>query len=461
MKKMSRLLALCLALLLALSGIVLAEGADQPSQEPQASETAAPEATDALDQESAEENPVLLTMDGEDVTKATIDEMLANLLNNGYISSDKDYATAIEYWIQDQVVLAKIQELGLDQFTAEEEEAFLADAQSEWDEAIDTYVSYFLSEDTDEAREKARAEGEAYYQAYGYSVELLAENLKLAASYEKLEETLLEGKDVTPTEEEIRQVFEEYAEQDKALYEGNVYLYELYQNYGQESWYMPAGYRGILHILLEVDDELLENYQNLQAAYEESLSSEESAGATAAPAEDGSTPSPTEKPVTKEDVDAALNAILDSRAKDIDDIYARLENGEAFESLIAEYGADPGMQNEDMLKSGYEVHQESIMWDPVFTAAAFSEKMQKPGDVSDPVVGSHGIHILHYLRDIPEGYVELGDDIRTQIESFLSNQKINVIYSEALEAWKGEHTIVYNDEAIDAVSAADSGDAEG
>lgn len=458
MKKMSRVLALCLALLLALSGIVLAEEADQPAQEP---ETAAPEAADAAAQEPAEENPVLLNFDGEDVTKATIDEMLVNLVNNGYISSDKDYATAIEYWIQDQVIFAKIKELGLDQFTAEEEEAFLADAQSEWDEAIDTYVSYFLSEDTDEAREKARADGEAYYQAYGYNVDVLAENLKLAASYEKLEEKMLEGKNVTPTDEEIRQIFEEYAEQDKALYEGNVSLYELYQNYGQESWYMPAGYRGIIHILLEVDDELLKNYQDLQVAYEESLSAEESAEATAAPAEEDSTAAPTEKPVTQEDVDAALNAILDSRAKDIDDIYARLEKGEAFESLIAEYGTDPGMENEDMLKNGYEVHQDSIMWDPAFTAAAFSERMQKPGDVSDPVVGSYGIHILHYLRDIPEGYVDLNDDIRTQIESYLSNQKINAVYTEALEEWTGEHTIVYNTEAIDVVSAAEASDAEG
>lgn len=449
MKKMSRLLALCLALLLALSGIAMAE---EPDVAPEATETVTPETTDDPAQEPVEENPVLLTLDGEDVTKATLDEMLANLLSNGYVSSDKDYATAIDYWIQDQVIFAKIQELGLDQFSAEEEEAFLADAQSEWDNAIERYVSYFLSEDTDEAREKARAEGEAYYQAYGYSVEMLADNLKLVASYEKLEEKLLEGKDITPTDEEIRQVFEDYAAQDQTLYEGNVPLFE---RYGQDSWYKPEGYRGIIHILLEVDEELLEKYQDLQVAYEEGLSGEENDAEEDADSESAQTP------VTQEDVDEALNAILESRAKDIEDIYARLEKGESFETLIAEYGSDPGMQNEDLLKSGYEVHADTISgWDPAFLSAAFSEKMQKPGDVSDPFVGIYGIYITNYLRDVPGGYVDLTDDIRTQIETYLTNMEASKIYAEALETWKGEHTIVYYQEAIDAASAAEPVDAE-
>ena len=101
-----------------------------------------------------------------------------------------------------------------------------------------------------------------------------------------------------------------------------------------------------------------------------------------------------------------------------------------------------------MLKEGYAVHQDSIMWDPVFTAAAFSEKMQKPGDVSDPVVGSYGIHILYYLRDIPGGIVEMTDEIYAEIESYIVSEKTNMAYSEALIAWRAETEIVYNEEAI-------------
>ena len=33
--------------------------------------------------------------------------------------------------------------------------------------------------------------------------------------------------------------------------------------------------------------------------------------------------------------------------------------------------------------------------------------MEKIGDISEPVVGSYGVHILQYVRDVPSGAVEL------------------------------------------------------
>ncbi|MBE5786094.1 MAG: hypothetical protein E7324_00975 [Clostridiales bacterium] len=87
--------------------------------------------------------------------------------------------------------------------------------------------------------------------------------------------------------------------------------------------------------------------------------------------------------------------------------------------------------------------------------------MLKPGDVSDPVVGSYGIHILYYLRDIPGGYVELDENIYSQIESYLVSEKTNAAISEAMAAWKADASIVYHQENIDAVlGAASSPEAE-
>ena len=118
------------------------------------------------------------------------------------------------------------------------------------------------------------------------------------------------------------------------------------------------------------------------------------------------------------------------------------------------------MTDAAQLAAGYEVHQDSVIWDPVFTAGAFSEKMQQPGDTSDPVIGSHGIHILHYLRDIPGGFVEMTDEISAEIEQYLENQSMNSIYAEAIEAWTGEHEIVRDQNAIDALTAQAAPEAE-
>ena len=64
-----------------------------------------------------------------------------------------------------------------------------------------------------------------------------------------------------------------------------------------------------------------------------------------------------------------------------------------------------------------------------------------------------GIHILHYLRNIPAGIVELTDEISAQIEESLYTEKVNGYYADALEAWMAEHEIVYNQEAINALNA--------
>lgn len=422
MKKTLRLLALSLALLVALSPFALGESAEEPVQDESLLTPA--------------ENPVLFTFDGEEVTQSEVEDMLYYLLYNSYTYDSGDYETAMDYIVQNRCIEAKIREWGLDQFTDEENEAFLAEAQAEWDAAIEDYAAYFVTDESEEAWAKARSDGEAYYQAHGYSVESVAESMKMSDSLQKLENRILEGKDVSVSEDEIRQSFEEYAQYDKDLYEGNIALYELYQSSGQESWYVPEGYRGVIHILLDVDDELLTAYQNAQAVYEESVSEE-----------DGDAPNSSD---LKQAAEAALNAVLDSRRDALNDIYARLEKGESFESLIAEYGADPDMEDETLLAEGKPLHPESLTGgDDALLSAAFSDKVQSVGDVSDPFVGMDGIYIVKYQRDVPSGFVEITEEIHAWLESMLSNQKINAVYADALEAWEKEHEIVYFQDAIE------------
>lgn len=415
MKHVSRLLSLLVAVMVLLTSFAAAE--------------AAPAADD----------PVLFTFDGEAYTKSQVDESLQNLMANGYLDSASDYDTAIEYMIQDRVIEEQIAKQGLDQYTNEEKAAFLIDAQKEWDSLLDDYVSYYLTEDTDEARAEARSNAEALYASYGYSVESIQADLMMQDGYERLQNSVYGDADVTVTDAQIQELFDEYAEQDKEMYENNVYMYELYKNYGQESWYRPEGYRGIIHILLNVDDTLLNAYQEAQNAYEESLSNTE--GATA------------DSEALKNVADAARQAVLDSEKAAIDDIYARLAKGESFESLIGIYGEDDGMKDEEYLKNGYEVHKESIMWDPAFVDAAFQDKMAKPGDVSDPVVGANGIHILYYLRDIPSGKIDITPEIRELISNYLVDVAHNDLFSAAMEGWIGAHEIVYNQEAIESAKA--------
>ncbi|MGN0747165.1 MAG: peptidylprolyl isomerase, partial [Aristaeellaceae bacterium] len=245
--------------------------------------------------------------------------------------------------------------------------------------------------------------------------------------------------------------------------------------YGQTSYYQPEGYRGVTHILLQVDDELLQAYQDLSAQLEEQQEADEEAAAeetaepageeaaaeetaepageeaaaeeTAEPAGEEAAPEETAEPVqrvTREDVDAAYAAIIASVQPTIDEINAKLAEGVAFADLVAEYGTDPGMQSEPYKTEGYAVHLDSILWDPVFVQAAFS--VENVGDIAQPVVGSYGVHIVQYTRDVPAGPVELTDEIKAELREDLLATAENEMFNTTMDAWLAAAEVTYTDE---------------
>ena len=236
------------------------------------------------------------------------------------------------------------------------------------------------------------------------------------------------------------------------------------------------------HILLEVDDELMNNYQNLLASLEEQEekatadeSTEDTAEADAgeaaaeAPAETAEAPAETAEapaeateapaePVTQEMVDAARQAILDSVKDKVDEIKAKYEAGTPFADLVAEYGTDPGMTVEPNKTNGYAVHKESILWDPAFKEGAMA--LEKIGDISEPVLGSYGVHILHYTRDIPAGAVELTDEIRATLKDELQSELEQAAVSAMMADWLSSADIQYTEDGQQLKSVLEANNAE-
>ncbi len=419
-KLFSLVLALMMALALALPGLA---------------ETAAPT-----------EDPVLASVNGVNITKSQVANQIPVFLNNQFISDETDYRAVLDVLIRRQVLSKKIADMGFDKFNQDEEDSFLAEAQAQWDNAVNSYAEYYQSADTEEAKAAARAQAEELFSSQGLTVELVAADVRNAAALDRMNDYLLAG--YTPTEEEVQAVFQEIGAMYRQSFENDIAQYEYTTQYsGQSSWYTPEGYRGIIHILLKADEALVQNYQTLSAAFEEQ---QQTAEVPVEPVEGEETapPEPAKEAITQQMVDEARQAVLDSRKADIDMIYERLGRGESFLDLIKEYGEDPGMTVENNIANGYSVHSQSIIYDPVFTRAAFSEKMQQPGDVSDPVVGSFGIHILQYLRDVPSGLI-MTEAIRLEIEDYLRSMKENQAYEAAFEGWLAQETVVYYDEAID------------
>ena len=360
------------------------------------------------------DDPVLFTFNGTEVYQSEVIRRAAAYGQAQLISSDTAYDEAIEYMIVNQLVPeARAAELGLDQFTDAELAEINAEAAEYYEQQLDAYVEGMGANLSDSEKESFREELRAYWNEMGTTVESAQETHR----FNKVKARLLETMDVEISDEEIAQVYEEQVQKDEDFFKDNILAYEYFTEYlNSDVWYVPEGYRGVLQILLYADEALCD-------AYEDAVSAGEG-------------------------VEEAAQAIIASKQSAIDAIYARLDAGEDFVSVMLDYTQDPGM-DDDRIASGYPVHVKSTVWGKEFATGAFSEEMQQVGDVSQPIASKYGVHILYYLRDIPGGRIAMDERIRESITTYLTNQK----RVDILASWADDYELTYNQDAIDALMA--------
>ncbi len=432
---MKRLFAVLLSLAMLMSvSAVFAEG-EETAAEPAAETVPVPDT-------------LLVTVFGQEIRENNekLQSYLANMIEQAG-AEDEDTLHISRMFAMSYV----LEEIMLNRKAAEgvpvDEEALRQEALAEWDSIINSYMQgmYGITdESSEEDKTAARADTLSYIEAnYGYTEESyiaeVLENTPLNNAYNAIIDELKASRpDLTATEEEILAAYNDTVNEEMEYIGNDAGMYEMYQNYyGYTFHYIPEGYRGITHILLKVDQELLDNWTDLSARLEESHEETESTGESEEPAE-------TEEPVTEEMVEAARQAILDSQKETLDAISAKLESGVSFEDLIAEYGTDPGMKDENNLKNGYTIHPDSIIYDANFTKAAAA--LEKVGDVSDPVISSFGIHILYYLRDVPAGAIEITEEEKEQLRSEIESERISLAFSEYYDQWLASSDVVWTAE---------------
>lgn len=379
-------------------------------------------------------DPVILTVNGTEVTKSTIDGIADNLYETytsyGYTLSDEDMVylkeIAVNYAVQMELMNQKAVELGLDQLTDEEMAALTEENHEYWEQAVQYYMQSNFSitdESTDEEKADARINTLALLESMGYTEELLLKDAVDSEISSRVYNEMIKGVEVT--DEDVRKAFDEHVANDEIAYKDNIGYYEMYtQYYGYESYYMPEGYRGVIQILLPVDDELLNAYLTARDQLEANAEG-----------------------VTQEQVDAALAAVQASIQPTYEEIVTKFNAGTSFQDLIAEYNTDPGMQDPTNLANGYSVHADSMLYDPSFVAAAFS--VSSIGEMSQPSIGSYGAYIVYYLRDIPAGAVEYTDAVAAALREEAVAAKESEAFDAAMTAWVNAAEIVYTDAAGD------------
>ena len=366
----------------------------------------------AFAEDAAGEAPsrvLLMTIDDENVYQDQVEEIAQLLLQYGY-TDGLNRELALKYVLLNQVapflLTRDIQEdlLGAEKYAELKEEY-----ANEFNDYFQQYADSFAQEgDTEEDKAAHLAQAQKDFEEAGLNVDQYVSDMISQDAFEKYREQI----DVDITDEEVDARYMEYIEEEKAFFEGDIPKYEAYQRYGYTLYWQPEGYRGIIHILINADEAALGEYK-------------------AASDDEGR--------------QAAAEKVVASVQDTLDEIYKALEEGEEFTSLIEKYNIDPGMKNEENLKNGYAVYKDSDTFMSEFTLGAFSDEMQQVGDVSKPVVTSYGVHILYYLRDIPEGAKELTEEFAGELRDELKSAKLSEIISERLRAFPITYADAYFD----------------
>ena len=409
MKKMIRMLACVLALLIALCGASLAEEKDTAGLLATVNGADVPIIEALAEYEYYKE---MYTMYGMTHQLEALKEQIA------------------DYYIKLELIYEQFELLGMEA----DMEAVAAQAQAEYESVIESYTAYVSKDGLTEPQIREVAEEMLIQDGYdiAYFNRFFFNNMRLAAVYEHY------TGGIEATEEDVRAYYDDLVASDRELYEGNFAYYEQAENYGERIMYIPEGIRRVKHILVLLGAEDQAAMPGLEA---------ELASVEAALAAEGAD---TEKlTAEKAELEAQINAIYATIEPKAQEILDKLTAGEDFIALLEEYGEDPGMKSEPYVTEGYSVHADSAQWVTAFRDGAMA--LEKPGDVSQPIRTSYGLHIIRYESDVVPGPVDF-DMVREELHAEVYEEKTSAYYDELINQWVEAAEITVYLENFDAMT---------
>ena len=362
---------------------------------------------------------------------------------------------AVARFVSAGLIQVKLREAGKNDFSAEEEETLKESARNQYEQ-----LWQGLWQRAQESEEKFTEEQiTEFMEDAGYTVEALYEEMKATERRYRAVELFCPG--LIITEEMIQEYYRtNFLEPDQERYAQDLDLYEEeVLAKGNESFYVPDGYRAIQQILLaypgEVDRALKKERARLNLAGRALAARMQELASAAVAAEkwEDLTEAKGAYGEAEAEMTAARTAYDEKRkalaeplvAPQVQEIRAEWEKGTDISSLIRKYSTDTGDKN--LAGGGYPVHPDSKNWSPEFLAAALA--LEKPGDLSEPVYTDLGIHLLYYASDIPGGAHELTESERETLVSSATWYYQGLELEKLIERWKTEHEIETHPELLD------------
>ncbi len=261
--------------------------------------------------------------------------------------------------------------------------------------------------------------------------------------------------DVAVSDEKVKEWYDAAIAEDTEVYSQNPEYYkddkESEENYGDYPVvYAPEGYKRMLHILVVPEDNLPDEYFDKEDSID-LLRAEYGELAFSVNVEGGEGKERLEE-IEKEykQLKADMDRIMDeynapaiAKAKEA---YAKLEAGESFESVMAEYSFDILANEKGRLISNQYVSDYD--WSNEVKAEFATLKM---GEYSKVIQDDEGCHILYYLADEPAGNADY-ETVKEAIRQHLLIEAKDEEWLALVEAWKNDGSVVLNHDLIHSLS---------
>ena len=391
---------------------------------------------------------------------------------------------ALEQLIESVVVEDKMEELGYLELTEEEnaEVEEYATSMTDLYKMLIRYQNYPDLETVEEEQERLAAEAaeatpsepqEAVatitdamldemltndLNTIGYTHDYFVRTQTMSKQSEKLKAYTYEG--VTVTDAQVKDEFDSRVASQKESYDANPASYAYAEQNGSDLYYMPAGYRGVKNLLIQLSDEKQDEIKQLNSdltTAKNLLSSgnddlEELKAQDTAEFDEEALAAYNEQIAALEEQVASAQTTIDETQAKIDEtteaafaeilplaqeVLAKAQAGEDFDALIETYGEDAGMNAEPNKSRGYLVCDGLSIYEQSFQDAAMA--LENVGDVSAELVKtSYGYHILQYASELAGGEVEYTEEIKTAIYDEMLKEAQDAAYEAAVTQWVSE-----------------------
>ena len=337
--------------------------------------------------------------------------------------ADSVLQTVLSYKAAEKLIAVKAHAQGLDQLSADDLKQIDEQAKQLYDDQLEYYTA-FVAEDGMSDEEIHAAAVKYMEEEEQVTLQSLTDALKAEWPTEKFRQQIV--KDVTVTDEEVQQYYQDELAAQKETYAQYPEEFEFSHSDGDLVLYVPEGYRAVRDLMLPFqsdEDEI--NAADLLDQISQ-LNPESDAARIQA-------------------LEAQLDPLYAPMEATAAEIAEKLQAGESFLSLADQYGQDEMMETEPVRSEGYYISENSFLFSTEFIQGAMI--LEQPGQVSAPLRSPAGLHLVEYLKDVTPGEVPL-EQVSDAIRAAALEEKQDEYYDEQISAMLEEANVRYYPERL-------------